>query len=194
MTTQFKVGDKVVHSGLKATIIVIIHTKEQFKSMGINYHLFEELGFTEITFEESAKDATQFPMNIIIYNEKSVVNIERMNELIDVKNLIDEFNVWLETTTIRNSIEFTPERKQAFPPQLHLRHFIDERNKNNDRIIIPSFDDIVPITPNEEEKLDVALDNELKLALSGGRSRKRRHPSRIKKTCSRSRSRSRSRK
>jgi hypothetical protein len=34
MPTQFKVGDNVINMRLKAWIIAIIHTKEEFKSMG----------------------------------------------------------------------------------------------------------------------------------------------------------------
>jgi hypothetical protein len=194
MTTRFNVGDKVVHSGLKATIFAVINTKEQFQSMGINYHfaymginyyLFEALKFDITTFEQYANDATQFPMNIIKYDEKSVLNIERINNWITANNLRNKLDTWFTET----NGEYTPERKQALEPIWQLRRFIADHNINNDRIQIPSSElyDHIPITPYEEVKLEYALDNEL--ALSGGRSRKRRRQYRSKKLRYRSRSR-----
>lgn len=168
--------------GLKARIIDIIHTKQDFKSKGITYPLFEALGFDKETFEKYAKDDIQFPMNIIEYDEKYVFNIDIMNNWIDVNNLRDKFNGWLKTTTR----EFTPERKKVFQPVWQLRHFIRDTN-----IKIPSaefydeFYDRVPIDDDENAEARLSLAPNNKLVLSGGRSRKRRRQYRSKKSRSR---------
>ena len=188
MSTQFQIGNKVNHDGKQAEIIAIINTQDQFAQRGIADPLLNKLGFDEQSdIDKYKKDATQFPMIIIKYITKHVLNIERMNEWIDINKLRAELNKW-RLSDIKH-----PARDTA-NPMVQLRQFIDERNernKPNDMLIIPSaeFYDIVPITPYEKEKLDFETAD--KLVLSGGRSRKRRHQSRIKKTRSRSRSRSR---
>jgi hypothetical protein len=185
MTTQFNVGDNVIDtsSGLKATIINIINTIEDFTKMGQEHPLLVKLGFNDIPgdFEEYANDDTQFPMNIFIFKEKSVFNRERMDSWINKHNLRDELNRWLITPTG----ELTTENKKQLIPIAQLRRFMVERAT---KIIIPtSFYDHAPINPDNETKLGFAPDNELKLAFSGGRSRKRRRQYRIKKSRSRSR-------
>ncbi len=133
------------------------------------------LRFDETNFQKYTKDDTQFPMNIFTIKEKFVFNIEKMYNWMEVKNLREEFNSW------RLDGKYHPAKKDTANPIVQLRDFITERHND---IQIPSAElfDHVPIKADEEQDLYFSPNNELELALSGGRSRKKRRQYRIKKS------------